>query len=159
MAAMSVKERKSPQNLSVRAIQAAVLDANGYLMPYVDVPATHQFSKAIQQITATGLLRGVGEPHEWANRTWFYPDSTIMANVLVNDLKTVFPNRKFPEFPQNRVLTRLNLADILIYGTNKGIMMELEKDRPITRGELADWLWRYLGAEAWREVGFDGNFK
>jgi hypothetical protein len=82
-----------------------------------------------------------------------------MANVLVNDLKTVFPNRKFPEFPQNRVLTRLNLADILIYGTNKGIMMELEKDRPITRGELADWLWRYLGAEAWREVGFDGNFK
>jgi hypothetical protein len=159
MAAMSVKERKSPKNLSVRAIQAAVLDANGYLMPYVDVPATHQFSKAIQQITATGLLRGVGEPHEWANRTWFYPDSTIMANVLVNDLKTVFPNRKFPEFPQNRVLTRLNLADILIYGTNKGIMMELEKDRPITRGELADWLWRYLGAEAWREVGFDGNFK
>jgi hypothetical protein len=38
-------------------------------------------------------------------------------------------------------------------------MMELEKDRPITRGELDDWLWRYLGAEAWREVGFDGNFK
>jgi hypothetical protein len=159
MAAMSATAQKSPRNLSVRAIQAAVLDAKGYLMPYVDVPPTHPFSRAIQQISATGLLRGVGEPHEWANRTWFYPDSTILANVLVNDMKIVFPNKKFPEFPNNRVLTNNDLTNILIYSTNKGLRVEIEEDRPLLRGELADLLWKYLGAEAWREVGFDGNFK
>jgi hypothetical protein len=159
MAAMSVTSQKSPRNLSVRAIQTAVLDAKGYLMPYVDVPPTHPFSRAIQQITATGLLRGVGEPHEWANRTWFYPDSTILANVLIHDMKIVFPNKKFPEFPNNRILTNNDLTNILTYNTNKGLRMEIAEERPLLRGELADLLWKYLGAEAWREVGFDGNFK
>lgn len=82
MAAMSVKQGVSPKQLKVREIQAEVLRSKGYLMPYYDVPPTHPQFEAIQRVGASGLLPGKGEPYQWANRTWFYPDSLVkMADL------------------------------------------------------------------------------
>lgn len=75
LAALSIKQQKTPQQVSVRDVQDALLKQKAFLMPYFDVmPDDPQFD-AIQKIGATGLLKGKGEPFKWANRTWFYPDS------------------------------------------------------------------------------------
>jgi hypothetical protein len=38
------------------------------------------------RIGATGILKGVGKPEGWANKTFFYPDSTITETELAKGL-------------------------------------------------------------------------
>ena len=77
LAALSIKNRVDPKNISVRQVQQALLDANGYIMPYKDVTQKDRYFKAIQKIGATGLLRGVGVPTGWANATFFNPNDKV----------------------------------------------------------------------------------
>lgn len=77
LAAMAVAHGISPREVPIRAVQTELLTANGYLVPSYDVSPAHPFFEAIQRMGVTGLLRGAGEPYQWANRTWFYPDSTM----------------------------------------------------------------------------------
>ena len=77
LAALSSKNNISPKNISVRQVQQALLDANGYIMPYKDVTQKDRYFKAIQKIGATGLLRGVGVPTGWANATYFNPNDKV----------------------------------------------------------------------------------
>ena len=48
-------------------------------------PAHPQFAR-IQRVGATGILKGKGLPHQWANQTWFYPDFPIDAATLQKGL-------------------------------------------------------------------------
>ncbi len=80
LAAISAREKVTPQSVSVRRVQSVLLKNGAYLMPYFDVKPDNPQFQAIQRIGATGLLRSVGAPHLWANRTWFYPDSTVSYN-------------------------------------------------------------------------------
>lgn len=91
LAALAVKEGKSPAQVPVREVQQALINAGAYLMPYLDVPAGHPQFAAIQRIGATGLLRGVGIPYQWANQAWFYPDSLTRANELEEGLRDFYP--------------------------------------------------------------------
>ena len=77
LAALSSKNNIDPKNISVRQVQQALLDANGYIMPYKDVTQKDRYFKAIQKIGATGLLRGVGVPTGWANATFFNPNDKV----------------------------------------------------------------------------------
>ena len=77
LAALSSKNNIAPKNISVRQLQQALLDANGYIMPYKDVIQKDPYFKAIQKIGATGLLRGVGVPTGWANATYFNPNEKV----------------------------------------------------------------------------------
>jgi hypothetical protein len=77
LAALSVKQRKQPRDVSVREVQSVLLEAKAYLMPYYDVKPDHPHFTEIQRAGATGILQGVGQPYQWANRTWFYPDSLV----------------------------------------------------------------------------------
>jgi hypothetical protein len=77
LAAQSVIEGVAPKNISVRKVQEILLKANGYIMPYIDVPQNSPFFSAVQKIGATGLLKGVGVPNGWANTTYFYPNRTV----------------------------------------------------------------------------------
>jgi len=77
LAALSVKQRKQPRDVSVREVQSVLLEAKAYLMPYYDVKPGHPHFTEIQRAGATGILQGVGQPYQWANRTWFYPDSLV----------------------------------------------------------------------------------
>lgn len=91
LAALAFKAKQRPAEVSVRQVQQALLDAGAYLMPYLDVPAGHPQFAAIQRIGATGLLRGTGVPYQWANQTWFYPDSLCRAAELAEGLKDLYP--------------------------------------------------------------------
>ena len=91
LAALCVLQKKNAQQVTVRDVQASLLKWNAYIMPYVDVNPGHPFFTIIQKIGATGILKGTGQPNAWANRTWFYPDSTIEAGRFVKDFNACMP--------------------------------------------------------------------
>ena len=82
IAALSIMQGKSVDKVSVRQVQAALLDAGSYIMPYLDLPKDHQHFKAVQRIGATGILRGEGRNVGWANQTWFRTDDPLFAEEL-----------------------------------------------------------------------------
>lgn len=90
LAALSIVNRVDPKNISVRQVQLALLDANGYIMPYKDVTQKNRYFKAIQKIGATGLLRGVGVPTGWANATYFNPNDKVKLDEF-----SIAWNKKF----------------------------------------------------------------
>lgn len=94
MASLSVQQKKQPKNLSVREVQEALLNAKAYLMPYIDIKPDDNAWKAVQKIGATGILRGTGKAEAWANKTFFYPDSTITVKELELAVKENLPSYK-----------------------------------------------------------------
>ncbi|TZF81908.1 FAD-dependent oxidoreductase [Pedobacter sp. BS3] len=101
LAAVALKNNTEPAKVNIREVQQALLDANAYLMPYIDVKPTDKDFEAIQRIGATGILKGTGIPYKWANQTWFYPENPVNEYDLVNGLKlfytlpdTIFPSGK-----------------------------------------------------------------
>ncbi len=109
LAALAVQQQKNASRVAVREVQKALLKSKAYIMPYYDVPPTHPFFTDIQKIGATGILKGTGQPNAWANRTWFYPDSTIGAATFAKDINEytglVFSSK-------NQIVT---LGDIIRY--------------------------------------------
>ena len=91
LAAWCIQEDKPPAEVSVRAVQQALLDAGAYLMPYIDVAPDHPYFAAIQRIGATGILRGFGVSYQWANQTWFYPDSIAQTVDFLPGLRDFYP--------------------------------------------------------------------
>lgn len=91
LAATSIIEGKQIKDIEIRHVQAKLLDANVYLMPYMDVKATEPYFKAVQKIGATGILKGTGNPYMWANETWFYPNHSISGFDLMKGLRTYYP--------------------------------------------------------------------
>ena len=61
LAALAVKENKSISEVSVREVQNAILDAKGYLLPYLDVAIDHPMFKSLQRVGSTGILKGIGK--------------------------------------------------------------------------------------------------
>lgn len=91
LAALAVQKGKQPREVPVREWQDAILAYKGYLVPSYDVSPEHPHFSSLQRIGATGILKGRGEPYAWANRTWFYPDSTITMGELWAGMKEFEP--------------------------------------------------------------------
>ena len=91
LAALTVQNKYADASkVPVRKVQEALLSTGAYLMPYADVVPADPFFTSIQRIGATGFLKGKGQPNAWANRTWFYPDSTMTLQSFVTGIPTVF---------------------------------------------------------------------
>jgi len=86
LAAKSIKEKKRVRDVSVRSVQDELLKLKCYLMPFVDVKPDDPHWEAVQKAGATGILTGVGKSEGWANKTFFYPDSTITDSDLKKGL-------------------------------------------------------------------------
>lgn len=71
LAALAVTEGKTVRQIGVRQLQTELLEAGGYIMPYLDLKPQDRHFKALQRIGATGILRGEGRNVGWANETWF----------------------------------------------------------------------------------------
>ncbi len=91
MAAWCVQNKKTAQEINIRAVQEKLLENKAYIMPYYDVKPTHPHFIDIQKIGATGMLKGVGQPNAWANRTWFYPDTTVTTQEAIESLTIFLP--------------------------------------------------------------------
>jgi hypothetical protein len=89
MAALSIQEDISPAKLGVRKVQTQLLNAGGYLLPYLDVPINHPRFKAYQRIGATGILKGTGMNVGWENQTWFFPEKELTQSDLDHALSVM----------------------------------------------------------------------
>ena len=94
LAALSVQQNVLPSDVSIRDVQNTLLDNKAYIMPFIDVPNTDPHFKILQQIGATGILKGVGVPYKWANQTWFYPEREISEYELMQGLRLYYPALK-----------------------------------------------------------------
>ena len=152
LAAESIRDGVVPKNISVRKLQQLLLDANGYIMPYLDVDQNNSHFKAVQKIGATGLLRGVGVPSGWANATYFYPNKKVTLNEFLKTWKLKYTTEK--EFKTED----MSIADAIYFASRlKGVNQEIAQStiqknwlllglnnfdlqRPILRIELASIL-------------------
>ena len=156
LASLSVNEGKNPREISIRKVQSTLLEAKAYIMPLFDVKPTDKDFLPIQKIAATGIIKTTGEPYRWANRTWFYPDSTISVNEFTEGLST---------FGIQDVVQ--NDKSLLTVGKLNKIMSSISADfqpvssrenAPVLRRELAVVLDKYLNPFE-REINHDGSFK
>jgi hypothetical protein len=161
MAALAVKQNKSPDDISVRAIQDELLKAKAYLMPYRDVLPEHPYFDAIQRIGATGILQGKGETIGWENITRFFPDSTVNVKELKKNLKDF--NITFNS--DNVNLTYSETKDILLkFGmsqlSNSNLQfMKKNPDQKITRAQFAYLLDSIADPFHQFEVDYHGQIK
>jgi hypothetical protein len=91
IAANCILKNIPPHKISIRAVQQSLLDAKCYLLPYVDIEPGDKDWEAIQKAGATGILQGTGIPDGWANKTFFYPDSTISFGELQGNINRFIP--------------------------------------------------------------------
>ena len=110
LAALSVKENCKIADVSVRDVQNAILDANGYLLPYLDAKLGEPLFKPLQRIGSTGIMKGIGKNVEWSNETWFRADTLLLASEL-DGLKDIYAKAEIPQ--DKTTLTVQNALDIL----------------------------------------------
>ncbi len=173
MAAMAVRKGIPPSQLSVRSVQAELLAAGAWLMPFFDVPAEDPHFASIQRIGATGILRGRGEAYQWANRTWFDPEKPVLRETLREALASL-PIRLDCPGQTEQVLVRDAIqlaADFLEAADKAALPAKVAQDwaswglssfdpaRPITRRELAVLLDRSAHLFSRWEVDWAGNWK
>ena len=180
LAALAVQQNKNARDIQVRSVQQALLSSKAYIMPYYDVKISHPHFASIQRIGATGLLRGKGEPYQWANRTWFYPDSAVATSTFITDA-TPFIRLQHYHHPSItiddavRIVRQLGfiyqLQNEFDYKSYSNIKVQIEskwsswglkrfdENRNITRAELAVLLDQIINPFQLKQVNHTGELK
>ncbi|MBQ0096677.1 MAG: FAD-dependent oxidoreductase, partial [Bacteroidales bacterium] len=70
MAAIASDKGCRVRELSVRAIQSALLDAGARIQPYLDLEPTDPDFKALQRAGSMGLFRAEGRFENWCGESW-----------------------------------------------------------------------------------------
>jgi hypothetical protein len=78
-AALALKNDKTPAEVNIRNLQTALLEADNWLMPYMDTNPTEEYFQSAQRAGLAGWMRGEGIPFKWANETRFHPEKSLMA--------------------------------------------------------------------------------
>lgn len=84
MAALAVLADIDVSEVSVRAVQHVILEAGGYLLPYLDVDKDDPRFKPYQRIGVTGILRSEGRSISWSNETYLRADDPLMGSELAD---------------------------------------------------------------------------
>lgn len=134
LAALASASGRHAREVGVREMQRSLLKAGAYIMPYNDVKPDHPCFSSIQRIGATGILKGKPTPHNWANQTWFYPDSLVNVSSLVRDLQEFY--QKDFSISGDR-LTRSDAHALVVSLGGPSLPKPTEGDRFITRAEFA----------------------
>ncbi len=175
LAALAVKENITPAQVSVRQVQRSILEAGGYLMPYLDVAKGDTRFKAYQRIGATGILKGEGRNVGWANQTWLRADTLLLSTEL-DGLKEIFPKMTY-RLPSNTIALTYkdaidlieNIADThhIKTGDVKNSVSEILKKYDITeynnsqnikRGDFAILIDEILNPFEYMDISLKGKF-
>lgn len=181
VAAKAAIQNTSPNNLNIRDLQLSTLKYNGYLLPFIDVQPQDPHFESIQKIGATGILKGKGIPYQWANQTWFYPDTfvnvnTLLENILDFDEKLIFQIEMEKLDIENALkllfdldkkleINKLQeeLSDFSRYVEKHWIkdfgLKKFDKKREITKREFAVLLDKTIDPFQMKTVDFEGQFK
>ncbi|MGQ9854607.1 MAG: FAD-dependent oxidoreductase [Candidatus Oleimicrobiaceae bacterium] len=116
-AALCVRNRCQPRQLSIRELQDTLVGQHCYLLPFTDCPPDHAHFAAVQKIGATGLMRGKPVPHGWANEMHFAPDVPLAVDDAAVALRSACTGTEigclFESMHIGKVLTRLQCLLIL----------------------------------------------
>ncbi|QQL48838.1 FAD-dependent oxidoreductase [Mucilaginibacter ginkgonis] len=119
---------------SVRAIQGELLDFKGYLLPFSDFPASDPNIRAIQQIGATGLIKGVlGIDRRFKEKKMLFMPDTLVRTAEIQPVLTDMYTRAFLWFNKNTPGTYFTTADLLSFISEislrdpKTFRMDMEK--------------------------------
>ncbi len=162
LAALSALGDVAVADVPVRDVQNVILEADGYLLPYLDVPLGDPRFAAYQRIGSTGILKGVGKNVGWSNQTWLRADDELLFCELegLSDIYSVDV-----EASEEKV-TGKRLAELLIEIADKeGIAYnkaELEtiadSDLIVKRGDAAILIDSVLDPFNRKPVDIKGNF-
>ena len=113
LAAISFKQNIAVQNVSVTAVQKALLQEKVYLMPYADVKHTDGAFEAVQWIGSWGIIKGIGKSVGWANKTYFKPDSLVTFSEITAGLNALVPIRFSEKIKPNDPVTTEVLFEMI----------------------------------------------
>jgi hypothetical protein len=159
--------------LNVRTAQGELLDFKGELLPFTDI-ANDRYLRAIQQVGATGLLKGMQKPG--SGDLLFMPDSAVnTADIepVLNDIYSrtfLWFNREKPK-AQFTVENTLSLISEITLTDPKTLHISMAKNwkaqykfnsdfdvnRPVSRREFAILINQFLNPFA-RTVDMAGRF-
>lgn len=169
LAAISVKSKQEVRNVNIRKVQQTLLDAGAYLMPLVDVTPNDPDFQAIQQVTSSGILKIKGESHSWANRTWFYPDSTITIQEFSEGLHSFNPKTmvraELTGLSVNQAIQMISecvgkdIADLESTIWAKRMKRSFDPELRITKRELSILVDQLIRPFETKTIGFDGKYK
>jgi hypothetical protein len=120
LAAISFKQNIPVQNVSVTAVQKALLQEKVYLMPYADVKHTDKAFEAVQWIGSWGIIKGIGKSVGWANKTYFKPDSLVTSSEISAGLQALVPFKFSSTLNSSDPVTTAVLFE-MIAGFNKAV--------------------------------------
>lgn len=173
LAALAVRNNQKISEVSVRKVQNAILEAKGYLLPYLDVPVSDVKFAAYQRVGSTGILKGVGKHVDWSNQTWLRADTVLLASEL-DGLFDVYPAAKthFTKREAETLTVEEAVQLVQTISEAEGIktkvdletlwktygLQELDMKRDILRGEMAILIDQQLDPFNRKQVNIKGKF-
>lgn len=100
--------KTTTKNLKVRIIQGELLDFKGFLLPFTDIKLTDRYIRAVQQIGATGLLKGV----QSNEGLLFRPDSAVLTAEIKPVLTEIY-SRAFLWFNRDKPGDKFTVGNLL----------------------------------------------
>ena len=166
--------KTTTKELKVRPTQIELLDFKGLIMPFDDIDPRDPYYRAIQQIGAIGLLKGVrkgvNDP-----KLYFMPDSAVTTAEVQPVLTEVYtraflwfnkvkPGQQFTVGNLLSFISEITLSEpkplqITIqkaWKTEYKFTSDFDTERPITRREFAILTNKFLNPFA-RTVDMEGN--
>jgi hypothetical protein len=170
--------KTTTKKLDVRVIQIELLDFKSSLLYFTDVERNDPYYRSIQQIAATGLLKGVDvnvAERKKAEYFEFMPDSTVataeIKPVLTEIYSRVFlwinreqPGEKFTVGNLLSLISEITLTDPIdfkiimqkAWKTEYKFKSDFDLNKPVTRREFAVLANKYLNPFA-RAVDINGK--
>jgi 2-polyprenyl-6-methoxyphenol hydroxylase and related FAD-dependent oxidoreductases len=176
LAALAVKEAKSPKDIDIRAWQSILLQSKAFVMPYLDVKRESPFWESVQRIGATGIIKGIPEAYQWENRMWFKPDTTVTKAEFSAGIDDFTPGIVSSTNEKTLLTVGDAVKDVwLLYSKmiqpvdesffTGEVSREWQKlfgsydvEKPITRLQLAVLLDKSINPFTLKQVDFKGNF-
>ncbi|MDP9076525.1 MAG: FAD-dependent oxidoreductase [Bacteroidota bacterium] len=167
--------KTTTQHLNARTIQGELLDFKGYLLPFTDVKQSDPAWRAVQQVSATGMLIGGWREAGNTAKFIFKPDSAVSTAEVKPVLTELYtraflwfnkekPGEKFTvgntlSFISDYTLTDINVLRNSMQKAWKAqykFKSDFDLNRPISRREFAVLTNRFLNPFA-RTVDLSGR--
>ena len=163
--------KTTTKHLNVRVIQGELLDFKGYLLPFADISQNDAAWRPVQQVCATGMLRG----SQQNSRFVFMPDSAVTTAEVKPVLTEIYtraflwfnkekPGEKFTVGNTISFISDYTLTEPLLltrsmqkaWKTQYKFKSDFDINRPISRIEFAVLANRFLNPFA-RTVDLSGR--
>ncbi|MES2810000.1 MAG: FAD-dependent oxidoreductase [Bacteroidota bacterium] len=138
MAAYCAFFKTTTKYLKVRIIQGELLDFRGYLLPFDDITPTDKYFKSIQQIAATGLLKGAKKLQDGQEQFLFMPDSAVTTDEIKPVLSEIY-SRAFIWFNNTKPADKFTVGNLLSFISE----ITLTEPKYLRSSMQRDWKTKY----------------